>query len=297
MRAMVIDKKVYELLYPAYTGKDFSGVLEYIRNLPENARAPFCNTIKSSVDGSYLLHAAIVFGMGDAVNKLIQYGARADVMTKNGSTPLHLAALIKDSKIRNIGLIIDNLIAAGGSLQAQDAQGRTPLHLAACNISKDQEEENTIIQMLRTLLAYGAPIDAKDMLGSTPLGLVIASGDQAGIDRVIDLYIEAAEANRAEGKYSAAVAFYTQLADQSWCMDTANKAHRELILLYLATGSDFRDNLQQAQKHALILLADDTVTEKKMAKLRKGLRALLRLSGYKGIIPGKNKCVFTGKIQ
>ena len=98
----------------------------------------------------------------DALLALLQAGAAVDARDKDGTTPLHLSAIMgqKDALLA--------LLQAVAAVDARDKDGKTPLHLSAFNGHKDA---------LLALLQAGAAVDAKDNEGSTALD--IAKGSTA----------------------------------------------------------------------------------------------------------------------
>jgi len=111
-----------------------------------------------SRDGWTPLHLAAFFGHAKIIELLLAH--RADVAARsrnsNGNTALH-AALAGNHKFA-AGL----LIGRGADVNASDAAGWRPLHIAAANNNLDA---------MKALLAEGADVHASNSQGQTPLAL------------------------------------------------------------------------------------------------------------------------------
>ena len=81
-------------------------------------------------------------------------GPRVNRMTRDGATPLHVAARVGGADV------LEELLARGGSLGTRDSAGRTPLHDAAAA---------NAVEAIELLLAAGADLRVRDNAGNTPL--------------------------------------------------------------------------------------------------------------------------------
>ncbi|MCA7010493.1 ankyrin repeat domain-containing protein [Wolbachia endosymbiont of Tribolium confusum] len=86
------------------------------------------NALTSCNDDNWaLLHYAVYYGNLDMVSFLIDKGAKIEIRSKEGKTPLHLA--VEEAKQNMINLLLDR----GADIEAKNNDGRTPLYLAAYN--------------------------------------------------------------------------------------------------------------------------------------------------------------------
>jgi ankyrin len=104
--------------------------------------------------GQTPLHLAAGWSPTEAVQELVQRGARVNVTDSNGSTPLHLAVN------RNRPAIAEVLLAHGANVNAQDRKGWTPLHDAALQ---------GLVKCAQVLLANGANANIRDLRHNRPL--------------------------------------------------------------------------------------------------------------------------------
>lgn len=102
---------------------------------------------------STLLHRAVANQDAAAVTASIANGADVNAKTKDGMTPLHVAAQYEHAKITKL------LLRAGADAEARDKDNGTPLHVAA------QYERVTAVT---ALLEHGADAGARDKDGKTP---------------------------------------------------------------------------------------------------------------------------------
>ena len=101
------------------------------------------------------------------VRALLAGGADADARSKDGSTPLHVAAFSGDAAA------IRALLTGGANVNARDEDGFTSLHGVA--VWGDSAAA------VRALLAGGANVNARSKDGFTPLHGVAVLGDVAAI--------------------------------------------------------------------------------------------------------------------
>ena len=192
----------------------------------------------------------------EVVSELLKHGANPAALTRQGRTPLHLAAEDGDIACAEV------LVAGGADLNGKGAQDATPLHWAA---AKGNSEFG------KWLVKKGAHPDLADALGWTPLFLagedgatdlvpiLLAAGarTQATIngktvtfrgtsgaakhgDADNDL-IEAAESGDLDAAKSAidAGAEVNCKSGDGWTpLLSASKDHSEIVQLLLASGGD-----------------------------------------------------------
>lgn len=102
------------------------------------------------------------------MRELLASGADVNMTTREGITPLHVAAL--NNKLSAVEFLLTN----GAKIDAQDTQyGATPLHLVAHLGHKEVAE---------LLLKHGASLGLKDKNGRTPLDSAKGNGQRHLID-------------------------------------------------------------------------------------------------------------------
>ena len=99
------------------------------------------------LDGSTMLHWAVLRDHADTVAFLLESGADVEARNRNGVFPLYLAALNGSDKVANL------LLAAGADANATLPSGETVLMTAA---------RTGAPAVLESLLAYGAIVDTRD---------------------------------------------------------------------------------------------------------------------------------------
>ena len=146
--------------------------------------------------GRTALHVAAANGLVDAVNVLIQRGARLDERDKYGKTPLDLAVenatiapvsspffLSKSFEnlrqyLRDHAAVVHLLLSSGASFKKCDRKGDSLLHRAIANHQP---------YIVEALLLKGASLTCKDHLGRTPLVSYLQNGGR-WIDRVLKFF-------------------------------------------------------------------------------------------------------------
>ena len=103
------------------------------------------------------MHLAARLGHKEILELLIAKGGDVNAKEKDGDTPLHGAALRKDSAVL--------LIAKGANVNAKGKYGETPLHRAA----KSFNPNSIFKEAVQLLIDKGANVNAKDDKGRTPL--------------------------------------------------------------------------------------------------------------------------------
>ena len=117
-----------------------------------------------------------------AMRLLLDKGADATLATRNGVTPLMIAAGVGTKEEDTTGRrkverdVVEALrlcLAAGGDINAADTRGQTALHGAALQ---------GLDQVVRFLAEHGAMLDAKDKRGFTPLDAALGLAGGVGFD-------------------------------------------------------------------------------------------------------------------
>ncbi|XP_055543762.1 uncharacterized protein LOC129729275 [Wyeomyia smithii] len=120
------------------------------------------NIDAANSEGWTALHYAADQGKVETIKKLLTTGANVDATTKNGDTPLIVAA----KALYSDALLIDALLERDKNINATNSEGWTALHYAA-----DQGKFETIKKLLTT----GANVDATTKNGDTPLIVAVKS--------------------------------------------------------------------------------------------------------------------------
>jgi len=108
---------------------------------------------------------------------LLEHGADPGIATKNGTTPMMLAAGLEWREIASLGTEQESLEAItllyerGADVNAANAAGETALHGAA------QRGADTIVQWL---VDHGARLDAKNVAGRMPIDEAMGQANGAG---------------------------------------------------------------------------------------------------------------------
>ncbi|KAL1507864.1 hypothetical protein AB1Y20_007472 [Prymnesium parvum] len=108
-----------------------------------------------------LLHACLD-GPVDVVRLLLLAGADASAADHEGTSPLHVAAMLSKPDVMEVIL---TAAAVAPDVNAKDESGQTALH-AAVDVSA--EFEAAALECVRTLLKYGASSGVKDANGRSP---------------------------------------------------------------------------------------------------------------------------------
>lgn len=125
------------------------------------------------------LHLAVKGKLKDAVQILIQAGARINTVAKNGLTPLHVAVKHKQKEILKL------LLKQGTNKNVMDMEGRTPLYLSV---------EDGDIETINLLIEGGANAKVATEDGRTPLHIALSRG-QDGLEVAKILLRAGADAN------------------------------------------------------------------------------------------------------
>ena len=132
-----------------------AGEVERVERLLESGDA-FDTINSSSRDGMTPLHLAAFFGHAKIVELLLAHDADVTARSRNanGHTPLQAALA------GNFKLVAGLLIGAGADVNAPDAAGWRPLHLAAAHNN---------VEAIKALIAQGADVTMGNGEGHTPL--------------------------------------------------------------------------------------------------------------------------------
>jgi ankyrin repeat protein len=191
------------------------------------------------VDGTTALHWAVEHDDLEMTDLLIRAGARVAARTREGVTPIQLAA------INGSGRMLDRLLKAGADPNAQLTRaGDTPLMMAA-------RTGNT--EAVRVLVESGADVNAKETWGgTTPLMWAASEGHleaarllmAAGADvSARSHYVAAANGRGFEGRTPVANRTDTTAEEfaSGWLtplMLAAREGHVEVARMLVAGGAD-----------------------------------------------------------
>jgi ankyrin repeat protein len=135
-----------------------AGELERVERLLESVESGEASSAVNSYsrDGMTPLHLAAFFGHAKIVELLLAHDADVAARSRNanGHTPLQAALA------GNFKLVAGLLIGAGADVNAADAAGGRPLHLAAANNN---------VEAIKALIAQGADVTVGNGEGLTPL--------------------------------------------------------------------------------------------------------------------------------
>lgn len=129
------------------------------------------------------LQAAAYWGSTNAVQMLIERGAKLELRDQDGRTALHYAAIFnacemlyqfEEGEFERLQLgklrACEQLLKNGAQVSARDNEGNTPLHWAT-TLKFWSLVPNAAHGICGLLVAYGAEINATNSLGETPLHL------------------------------------------------------------------------------------------------------------------------------
>lgn len=143
---------VYDNLYVA-SSKGLLSIVEYLLSYGVNAS-------RISKYGTTVLNGAVFKQNYDLIELFDDYYVK-QTADKNGRTPLHISAKLKDHEMTEF------LLELGGDPSASDWRGFTPLHISA---------KNGYVLNIEVLVDYGALIDKPDQGGRTPLHIAALYG-------------------------------------------------------------------------------------------------------------------------
>lgn len=116
------------------------------------------------------LHIASIAGLMQIADMLIRRGIPVDSEMGNGLTPMHLA--VQSNNQSMVGL----LLAKKGNPNHGNKDGRTPLHWCAA-VKDSRLDPNNRYKMANVLVRGGGDINAKDKDGKTPADLANQGGE------------------------------------------------------------------------------------------------------------------------
>ncbi len=132
-----------------------------LTNSTTSGKAPISSVNLRNDRGWTPLMEAASKGDARAIERLLAYGAAADLKDDRGRTALHIAADQRDSIEA-----VEVLAKASRAVNSTDDRGQTPLHLACSN-----DEYGSACK----LIGAGADVNAQDYFGRTPLFELVSS--------------------------------------------------------------------------------------------------------------------------
>ena len=193
----------------------------------------------AQIDGSTALHWAVERDDVELADLLIRAGARVEAVTREGVTPLRLAA------INGSAPLIDRLLKGGADANARlTTNGDTALMMAARTGNVDA---------IRVLAEAGADVNAKETWGgTTPLMWAVSEGHAAAARTLIEAgadinaqshFVAAANGRGFEGRTPLTNSAAAKVVDfaSGWLtslMLAAREGHVELARLLVGAGAD-----------------------------------------------------------
>ncbi|XP_041374689.1 serine/threonine-protein phosphatase 6 regulatory ankyrin repeat subunit B-like [Gigantopelta aegis] len=150
--------------------------MEVIKRLVEKGAK--LNVVDAS--GNTPLHIAAHYSSVDVVRYLVEKGLQIDLPNGNGAMPIHLASAHNTSDV--CLCILNN----GAVPNVTDAHSKSPLHFAVCN-----RDANVVV----TLIHHGAKLDNVDEFGNTPLHIATKEGSLQAVSDLMDMKSEETLAN------------------------------------------------------------------------------------------------------
>lgn len=158
-----LPETVYDALYVA-SGQSLFSVVEYLLSYGVDAS-------RISKHGTTVYNGAVFKKNYDMIELFDDYYVN-QTPDRNGRTPLHVSAKLKDEEMT--GFLLD----LGGDPSASDWRGFAPLHIAA---------KNGCIPVIEVLADYGAPLDQPDNGDRTPLHIAALYGQYNSCAALYDL--------------------------------------------------------------------------------------------------------------
>ncbi len=122
-------------------------------------------------DNINALHVATLLGLKNTVRVLLKYGMDPNAMTKDGDTPIGIAA--NKGKEEILAILLDH----GARIDTQDYQLKTALHHAV---------GQNHIGIVRLLLALEAGINMADAKGNTPIYVAAYLGRTSMVSALLE---------------------------------------------------------------------------------------------------------------
>ncbi|XP_066220101.1 ankyrin repeat and SOCS box protein 16 [Saccopteryx leptura] len=146
--------------------------------------------LDARVGGRAALHEACAHAQSDCVRLLLTFGAKANVLSEEGTTPLHLCTA--PESLQCAKLLLE--VGATVNVAARDSE-MTPLHVAAAG---------GLAEHVALYLAYGADVGLRTSQGETALNTACAGAEGLGSGRmhqaVAHLLLEAGADAGAAGR-------------------------------------------------------------------------------------------------
>jgi ankyrin repeat protein len=101
-----------------------AGLIERYRRSPEFLFADVTNPNQPGLTGDTLLHAAVIRGVSEDVDTLVELGAQVNIQGDLGNTPIHHAASRGNMEI------VNKLLRYGADVRVKNEFGQTPIDLA-----------------------------------------------------------------------------------------------------------------------------------------------------------------------
>jgi len=92
---------------------------------PEFSGEKLTDPNQPGLTGDTLLHAAVIGGASEDIDKLVEFGAKVNIQGELGNTPLHHAASRGNMAITN------KLLCHGANVNLKNEFGQTPADLAS----------------------------------------------------------------------------------------------------------------------------------------------------------------------
>ena len=196
-----------------------------IRLEPQLGRYSRCPAEQSSA-----IHIAAMYGLGHAIQRLLDEGTSADFRDSRGRTPLFLAAMMGELDVVKLLLARDDVDI---NAQTEPPYSMTPLYVAA---------EGSRVEVLRTLLQNGADVNLRSWRGSA-LNRAVSSGNATSIELLLEAGADPDSRDENENPVIFEVAKALEICDSC-------PAARIVKLLHIhGANLDARDNSQSSLLH------------------------------------------------
>ncbi|XP_057370599.1 uncharacterized protein LOC130691644 isoform X2 [Daphnia carinata] len=150
----------------------FHNLIQMAHLLLDNGANPNVTEPGKNAISIPVLHLSVKNKSPQMMELLLRKGANPNLVTYQGDTPLHVAAVLTPTCqicLQMVKLLID----LKADVNAVDGGGRTPLHLAILNAVGKMEgrvaADHGAREVVKLLIAKGADIEADDDFGSIPI--------------------------------------------------------------------------------------------------------------------------------